>query len=115
MAYPTYYILKGKQPFAVDAMTWARWFEYNISQRRVALTVITPKCNVSTVFLGMNYNFGDGYPILFETMVFGGPMDQETERYETWAQAERGHAEMVARVTKAVDQVAALADDAGAK
>ena len=36
--------------------------------------------------------------MLFETMVFGGPMDQEQDRCTTWDEAEAMHAAMVARV-----------------
>lgn len=32
-----------------------------------------------------------------ETMVFGGPLDAEMERYSTWDEAVAGHAAMVAR------------------
>lgn len=47
---------------------------------------------VSTVFLGINHNFlGEGRPILFETMVFGGEHDQEQERYCTEQEALAGH------------------------
>lgn len=45
---------------------------------------------------------GFGPPILFETMVFGGPLNEEQVRYVTWDEAERGHAEMVARVRAAI-------------
>lgn len=48
---------------------------------------------VSTVFLGVDHNFfGDGRrPIVFETMIFGGPHDGYQERYATWEEAEVGH------------------------
>ena len=50
---------------------------------------------VSTVFLGLNHNHSEhGGPILFETMIFGGPLDQHQTRYETYAEAEQGHADM---------------------
>jgi hypothetical protein len=35
-------------------------------------------------------------------MVFGGPLDQEQIRYCTWDEAEKGHREMVERVSAAV-------------
>ena len=46
---------------------------------------------VSTVFLGMNHNYGDGPPLLFETMIFGGEHDDKQWRYTTEAQALEGH------------------------
>ena len=53
---------------------------------------------MSTVFLGLDHNFGGGTPILWETLVFGGPLDGEMSRYETRLQAMQGHEAMVARV-----------------
>lgn len=53
---------------------------------------------VSTVFLGINHNFGDGPPILFETMIFGGKHDQYQDRYATYAEAVAGHAAAVQMV-----------------
>jgi len=75
-----------------DLLTWARWFEDG-DARRVALDTIG-EARVSTVFLGIDHSFG-GPPLWFETMVFGGPHDQATFRYATWAEAEAGHAQVV--------------------
>lgn len=47
---------------------------------------------VSTVFLSLDHNhWGQGAPVLFETLVFGGPHDGRMSRYCTWDEAERGH------------------------
>jgi len=94
-----YYILEGKEPVLCDFMTWIRWKE-NFDNRRVAKTEIG-KVRISTVFLGIDHNWGDGPPILFETMVFGGELDQEQERYSTWEEAKVGHRQMVAMVEEA--------------
>jgi len=48
---------------------------------------------ISTVFLGLDHNWGDGPAVLFETMIFGGEHDDYQVRYETWEQAEKGHQE----------------------
>ena len=53
---------------------------------------------VSTVFLGIDHNWGDGPPVLYETMVFGGPLDEEQVRYCTRAEAAAGHDEIVRRL-----------------
>lgn len=111
--WPRHYILKGRTPFAVDLMTWGRWLEKN--NRVVGLTKITAACRVSTVFLGLDHNFFGGEPILFETMIFGGPLDGEQWRYRTYDEAERGHAEAVTQAKIAHAKVKALADAAGAK
>ena len=66
--------------------------------RRVARDTIGD-VSVSTVFLVIDHNFsGDGPPHLFETMVFGGALDEECERCATWAEAEAQHKAMVQRV-----------------
>jgi len=111
--WPRYYILIDRLPVAVDMMTWARWFE-NINNRRIGDDHIG-KVHVSTVFLGLDHNFGGGDPVLFETMVFGGALDQETVRYCTYAQAERGHAEAVTRAKIAAAKIKSIADHAGVK
>lgn len=46
---------------------------------------------VSTVWLGIDHSYGDGPPMIFETMIFGGPYDQEQMRYSTEADAIDGH------------------------
>jgi hypothetical protein len=57
---------------------------------------------VSTVFLGVNHNFGGGgAPILWETMVFsGGESDVDSNRCAGGReQAEAMHAQMVHKYT----------------
>jgi len=70
------------------------------SRRRVAVTDDVDKMvRVSTVFLGIDHGHGmTDQPILFETMVFGGPLDGEMDRYATWDEAIAGHAAMVEQV-----------------
>jgi hypothetical protein len=94
---PQFYILTPDHvAVPVDQDTWARWV--TTTDRQVARTAVAPDSLVSTVFLGLDHNWGDGPRQLFETMVFGGPLDQECVRYATWAQAEAGHQAMVAAV-----------------
>jgi len=55
---------------------------------------------VSTVWLGLNHQFGFGRPLLFETMVFDhDPNSNRNEiymnRYSTWQEAEEGHKKAV--------------------
>lgn len=61
---------------------------------------------VSTVFLGLDHRFGDGPPLLFETMAFVGHDDVGMERYSTWQEAEEGHARWVAKIFKATPTLA---------
>lgn len=90
------YILDGKRAVECpDPITWARWYES--ANRRVALETIDG-VRISTVFLALDHSFGEGPPMLFETMVFGGPLDEEQDRCATWEEAEAMHKAMVARV-----------------
>jgi hypothetical protein len=66
---------------------------------RVAETMLDPYW-VSTVWLGLDHNFGGGKPLIFETMVFHkdkGWEDQDMARYSTEAEAQDGHRQMVER------------------
>jgi hypothetical protein len=89
------YILDGHDPKPAELLEWARWFETN--DRKVARDTIGDVC-VSTVFLGIDHRFGDGPPLIFESLVFGGPLDQEMRRYSTWDEAVAGHAELLSLV-----------------
>jgi hypothetical protein len=83
-----------------DLLTWARWMEEN-REMRVLLDELPGGIRVSTVFLGLDHSFGQGPPVLFETMVFaeaGHPWDGYQDRYHTVEEAGRGHAEAVRRI-----------------
>ena len=68
------------------------------NRRVVAVDDPLPGVHVSTVFLILDHGLGREKPVLFETMVFGGELDQECERYHTRAEALAGHARMVSAV-----------------
>ena len=89
------YILDGRTPKPATLEQWARWFE--TADRHVAKDQISD-VGISTVFLGINHRFGDGPPLLFETMIFGGPHDQHQTRAATWDEAAQQHADAVAMV-----------------
>jgi hypothetical protein len=58
---------------------------------------------ISTVFLGLDHNFDpNGPPILFETIVFNGPLDEWQKRYVSYDFAEHGHKQAVALVERAL-------------
>lgn len=84
-----YFILEGKTAKPVDdVIAWAKWYE--TADRAVKKTELRD-CNISTVFLGMNHRHGNGTPVLFETMIFGGEHDGYCERSCTWEEAENEH------------------------
>ena len=93
------YILdENKNPvLEPDMVKWGAWYAA-ISKRRVAFDKING-VEVSTVFLGLDHNYGSGPPVLWETMVFGGELDQKQDRCSgTWQNAEAMHALMLDRV-----------------
>jgi hypothetical protein len=89
-----HYILIGQTPVPCELLEWAAAFEKG-ADRRVGLWWRGPFL-VSTVFLGLNHNWGDGPPLLFETMIFflGASVDYQ-ERCATWDQAEAMHGEAI--------------------
>jgi len=94
---PMYWILAEDHTLVPvnDVLVWGRFVE-RIENRRVAEDFVempeSDLVRVSTIFLGMDHNwFDDGPPLLFESMVFGGPLDGDTYRYPTWDSALEGH------------------------
>jgi hypothetical protein len=123
LPWPKYYVLVGRTPNAAELWTWAKAFENRWTVKRAGGKDPwlvghdeLEGCNVSTIFLGLDHNWsGRGDPVLFETLVFGGPLADEMMRYCTYAEAERGHAEMVTQARIAVARVKAIAEAAGVK
>lgn len=79
-------------PFDGDTKEWIARLD---ASRQVARTKIGESL-VSTVFLGMPHNGGP-----FETLIFGGFLDCDGERYETIEQARYGHELWCERVRQA--------------
>lgn len=89
---PRYFVLCGRQAMrTTDHRAWSRWFEMtNMRDRLVAITDVGP-IHVSTAFIGLD-------ECIFQTMVFGGRLDGEVQRYRTYEEAEAGHWRVVERV-----------------
>lgn len=84
-----------------DAIEWGHWFE--TANRTVSNDLDEgddgKTIRVSTVFLGLDHNFGaDGPPVLWETLVFGGVLDGEMMRYSSKEAAAAGHQAICRRV-----------------
>lgn len=89
---------------------WSAWMFGDESKRRIVekTPVAGGIIEVSTVFLGLNHrHFGDGPPLLFETMVFGLTMEDGDMqwRYSTWDDAEAGHKATVRKVKRILIEV----------
>jgi hypothetical protein len=96
-----HYILKDRVPVAVDILEWAKWWEQ--SRRTIELNHVG-EATVSTVFLGLDHNWEGGPPLLFETMIFGGPLAESQWRYASWDEAVAGHALAVLRARAATQE-----------
>ena len=95
-----YYILIENIPVVCEnMMEWAKW---NATHKFHVKDVLINDVRISTVFLGINHQYGDGLPLLFETMVFGGKLDGEMDRYSTWKEAETGHDRIVQIVKNSI-------------
>lgn len=103
----SFYILRGHEVVEADMLESAMFFE-NIGARTVRKTQVVAtksveECEVSTVFLGIDHGYTEnGPPIVFETLVFGGPMADSMRRYATWDEAVAGHEETVDLCRKAL-------------
>jgi hypothetical protein len=97
-----YAVLEEGVVLPVDWQTWAEWIEKDrdFGKRRVANTQIG-NAEVSTFFLAVDFHFGHGKPHWFETLVRGGWLDMEMERYASLEEALLGHEHMCAKVRKA--------------
>jgi len=110
---PRYFVLDAAgEPLAVDFETWVAWRAHNSAYDEDKRLVArdrdeapgAPDVLISTVFLSLDHSFGDGPPVLWETLVFGGPLDGDMERYTTRSAAIAGHQAMCRRVAAALRQ-----------
>lgn len=97
-----YYRLNGREIELVGGMKEMIEASLPITTRLFSTEI--GQSRISTVFLSMDHGLagliGDGSPVLFETMVFGGEYDDYQERYHTYDQAEEGHKRIVEMVDK---------------
>lgn len=92
-----YYDRQGNRLTQEEAFTPEHW---DVDRRRVAVDQVG-EYHISTVHLVIDHQYGDGPPLIFETMVFEGGIggvDLECRRYATEAEALAGHAEVVESV-----------------
>jgi hypothetical protein len=81
---------------AYDPLEWAKWWDTanRIVQQDTIHIGDGQLADVSTVFLGLDHQrttHKDGPPILWETMIFNGPLDGYCKRYSTRQEAVQGH------------------------
>ena len=96
------YILQGKNAVPEpDVGKWGRWLK--TARRTVVAEDKAGAAIVSTVFKAIDLQSDPrGKPLLFETLISGGPSDGLYERYTTWEEAEAGHARWVHKLKSAI-------------
>jgi hypothetical protein len=102
-----WYVLDGRdvRPVA-DYTEYFRWrdvlrTEGPTASLRIAVDDVND-VHVSTVFLGLDHQWGDGPPLVFETMTFDHRAEKICDewqwRYSTLDDAEAGHRAIVAAI-----------------
>jgi hypothetical protein len=110
-----HYLLDGTEvvpfPVVIGSPEWLAWAQCVWGEgedrcyRRVAWDEVAEGVSVSTIFLGMDHQFGAGPPLVFETMVFGPYGGGEQYRYATWDDAFAGHHAVLKRLQEEVQKL----------
>lgn len=106
----THYILNadGDVEPCDDVIAWAEWFERASRTRERIIAHDRDEgpdgieILVSTVFLGLDHAWGNGPPVLWETLVMGGLLDGEMRRYSSREAALQGHQEVCRQVAASI-------------
>jgi hypothetical protein len=103
---PFLYILEDRK--VVPAPTVEAWGLYlNCGECAVRRSTIRDGVQVKTSFIGIDRRTVSAddekasSPLVFEAMIFGGPLNHERDFCATWQEAEELHSEMVARALAA--------------
>lgn len=104
---PMWYGLRGEALTDSQASELLR----DTKRRRIAKTILRDgreRVLVSTVFLVLDNGFMEQEPVLWETMVFGGPMDAYDWRYKSRPEARLGHKIVVGDVRATIQIVQSM-------
>ncbi len=99
-----YYVLNENKvavPIS-DLKEWGLMFDDTRSRTVKKTELKKHGASVSTVFMGLDHQWGDGPSLLFETMVFGGHWDEYLQRYSTWDKAQEGHDDVVSKIKEGI-------------
>jgi hypothetical protein len=88
------YFNRRGEPISLDE--WIALIQGDLDYRLVRQTMIE-EVQVSTVWLGLDHGWGEGMPVIFETMIFGAG-DGEQYRYATEDEAIAHHEQLVAQL-----------------
>ena len=98
-----YYILHdGEVIEEPDYQKWSAWFESAFKEVELVAESPLGSSTVSTRFLGLSMTLAqDSPPMVFETKVKGGWLDNQWERFSSLEEATAGHEGWVRRVREA--------------
>lgn len=80
------WILDGHTPVKVDGDTWYEWYMTSPDEHKVAMEWIGEVC-VSTDFVGLGELSATVPTLMYQTIVFGGPLDRTATYHDTWDDA----------------------------
>jgi hypothetical protein len=95
---PNWYVLDDNhEPVESDIDTWSEWRKNAPGAMRVCHSYYSYGNEqfiwVASDFLGLDHQWGEGPPLLFETMIFEyPPHDNKCWRCSTWAESQKQHA-----------------------
>jgi len=95
-----YFILRdGEVIEEPDHRSWSEWYEASFGEVECVDRTQLKQATVSTHFLAVDMTLArDASPMLFETTVKGGWLDNQRERFSTLEEATAGHQSWVQRV-----------------
>ncbi|WP_375469558.1 hypothetical protein [uncultured Nostoc sp.] len=98
-----YYKLEGKTPVAVEShIDWNLWIARATFAELTVMYNEFNDCLISTRFVGIDLNPGswnsNSQPMVFETLVMGGPLDGKRGFYPTWDEAIQGHLKICTQI-----------------
>jgi hypothetical protein len=84
---------------------WGAWLKENKGNMMVASSKLEDGTIILTAFLGHSTMFSDDFnnPYTFHTKVVGGQFHDREMFYTSWESAEKGHHEMVSKLTEEID------------
>jgi hypothetical protein len=97
MSNPLKYMLRGREVITTESLD--EWQEFMSVRNRIITQNQVGTASVSTTFLGLDFGQDPAKPLVFETMVFGGPMQGAVTRCSTYDEAEEQHRAMCRAVT----------------
>lgn len=94
-----FYKLVGHEPVRCTLAEYAQSMQDDA--KRVLAQTTVGDLHISTIFTGIDRNFGSGALVLFETVAFGLPGDIHPQwRYSSWDEAMDNHLRLAESVTE---------------